>query len=448
MLLGVIFAVLALATAGLLVLPLLRRPAEGPERAEFDLQVYREQLAELERDRERGVLPADQAEAARTEIHRRILAAEEGEGRTAPRSRLQWQLVALLAIGVPLASGLIYWRLGTPDMPGKPFASRQADPSFQMAKLADQLAEWLKGQPDGEGYRRLGQAYMSLHRYADAADAFHKAQSLGVVDGPMLSSWGEALVLSQGGMVVPEARRILTLAYSMDKTSAPARFYLGLAQMQIGNFQKAVAIWRDLEKDSGPDAPWLETLKARVAEAGKQGNFDPATIPPEPPAPPSASGGNDAAAAIMNQSPDQQAATIRTMVEGLAARLKDHPDDYDGWMRLSRSYRVLGDVEKGKDAAQHAIKLQPKSAEARLALAQLQLGNATEDHLPADFVATLREVLKLEPDNVTALYYVGAAEEAAGHKEEARKLFEKVLATMPPDQPERADIQARIAALK
>jgi cytochrome c-type biogenesis protein CcmH len=446
MVLGVIFAVLALATAGILTLPLWRRPAAGPARAQFDLRVYRQQLTELERDQERGVLPADQAESARTEIHRRILAAEEGEGSAASQSRLQLPLILLLVIGIPAASGLIYWRLGAPDMPGKPFAARQSDPAFQMATMVDQLAAYLKTQPDGEGYRRLGQAYMSLRRYGDAANAFHQAQSLGVVDGPMLSSWGEALVLSQGGMVVPEARKILLLAYSMDRQSAPARFYLGMAQMQIGNFQKAVAIWRDLEKDSGPDAPWLETLKARIAEAGQQGKFDPASIAPEPPAPPSAN--DSAAAAIANQAPDQQAATIRSMVEGLAARLKDNPNDYDGWMRLARSYRVLGEVEKGKDAARQAIKLQPKAAEPRLALAQLQLGNAPEDKLPADFVATLRDVLTLEPDNITALYYIGAAEEAAGHKAEARKLFEKVLASMPPDQPERAELKMRLEALK
>ena len=444
-LLVAVFAALALATAGFLTLPLWRRPIAPPARAEFDLQVYRQQLAELERDQERGVLPADLAGAARTEIHRRILAAGEGEGAAAPKSRLQLPLILLLCVGVPLGAGLIYWRLGTPGLPGQPFAARQSDPAFQMAKMADQLAEWLKTQPDGEGYRRLGQAYMSLSRYADAAGAFRQAQGLGVADARMLSAWGEALVLCQGGMVVPEARRILLLALSMDRESPSARFYLGLAEMQIGDFRKAVAVWRDLEKDSGEGAPWLGTLRARIAEAAREGGFDPASVPPEAPSLPSADG---AAAAIARQAPDQQAATIRSMVAGLAARLKDNPDDYDGWMRLARSYRVLGEAEKGKDAALHAVKLRPKAAEALLALAQLQLGDAGEDKLPADFVATLRQVLELQPDNVTALYYVGAAEEAAGRDKEARALFERLLSRMPPDQPERADIQARIDSLK
>jgi cytochrome c-type biogenesis protein CcmH len=136
------------------------------------------------------------------------------------------------------------------------------------------------------------------------------------------------------------------------------------------------------------------------------------------------------------------------MVEGLAAKLKDKPDDFDGWMRLALSYKVLGEPDKAKDAANHAIKLKPKAIEPRLALAQIQLGDATEDHLPADFLATLRQVLAMDPENTTALYYLGAAEASAGHAAEARQYWQKLLAKMPADQPERADLEKRIGALK
>jgi cytochrome c-type biogenesis protein CcmH len=155
-----------------------------------------------------------------------------------------------------------------------------------------------------------------------------------------------------------------------------------------------------------------------------------------------------AADAIAGMAPDQRDATIRSMVAGLAARLKDKPEDFDGWMRLSRSYTVLGERDKGIDAARHAMKLQPKAVEPKLALAQLQLGDASEDKLPADFLATLHDVLAIDPDNTAALYYIGAAEAAAGHTAEARKDWQKVVAKMPADQPERADLQKRLDALK
>lgn len=450
MMLWVIFAVLALATAALLVTPLLRRTRDPLARSAFDLQVYRQQLAELERDQERGVLPPDQAEAARTEIHRRILAAEEQDGAVVPKSRLRVPLAVLLGLGVPLVAGLIYADLGSPKLPGRPFAARQADPAFKMATLLDQLAARLQAQPDGEGYRRLGQGYMSLQRYQEAADAFKQAQALGIEDPEMSAAWGESVTLGQGGMVVPEARQLFLQALSEDPQNPSARFYIGLGYAEIGEYKKAVAIWRDLENDSAEDAPWLATLRQHIAQAAKKGGFDEASVEPAAPEIPAGAGAKSGgqAAAIANLPPEQRAATIRSMVDGLAAKLKDKPDDFDGWMRLALSYKVLGEPDKAKDAANHAIKLKPKAVEPRLALAQIQLGDAPEDHLPGDFLATLHQVLTIDPDNTTALYYLGAAEASGGHASEARKYWQKLLAKMPANQPERADLQKRFDALK
>ena len=445
MMLWGIFGFLSLATAALLVLPLLRRGLDPLARSVFDLEIYREQLAELERDQERGVLPADQAEAARTEIHRRILAAEDGQGGAAAPHRRPLALILVLGLGVPLVAGLIYSRIGAPDLPGQPFASRQADPAFRMTAITEALAARLADRPDGEGFRRLGQAYMALQRYSEAASAFQHADRMGATDNAAISAWGEALVMTQNGMVAPEARRLFLRALTGDHDNPQARFYLGLGEAQIGDFKKAVAIWKDLEQASGQDAPWLPALRQHIAEAGKQGGFDPATIPAAAPEIPS--GQNGASAAIADMAPDQRDATIRSMVAGLAARLKDKPDDFDGWMRLARSYTVLGERDKGMDAARHAIKLQPKAVEPRLALAQLQLGDASEDKPPADFLATLHEVLAIDPDNSTALYYQGVAEANSGHNAEARKDWQKVLARIPAEQPEHAALQKRIDAL-
>jgi cytochrome c-type biogenesis protein CcmH len=354
-------------------------------------------------------------------------------------------LALVLGIGMPLIAGGLYITLGSPALPGRPFASRQSDPMFQMTALTDNLAARLAQEPNGEGFRRLGQAYMALQRYVDAVAAFEHADRMGAADSAALSAWGEALVMSQEGMVVPAARRLFLRALKDDHDNPQARFYLGLAEAQIGDYTKAVAIWKDLEASSGADAPWMEALRQHIAEASKQGSFDPATVKAAPPEAPAEE--NGAAAAIANMAPDQRDATIRSMVAGLAARLKDKPDDFDGWMRLARSYTVLHERDKGIDAARHAIKLQPKTVEPRLALAQLQLGDAPEDKLPADFLTTLHEVLAIDPDNTAALYYVGAAEAAAGHSAEAKRDWQKVIAKMPADQPERADLQKRMDSL-
>jgi len=453
MTLWLIFAVLTLAVLALLLWPLLRRPAVAVPRFDFDLQVYRQQLAELDRDQERGLLAADQVDAARLEIHRRMLAAEAEApvvGRAFPRHLI---LAGCLAIALPIFALGLYGLLGAPGLPGRPFASRQSDPAFKMAGLIEQLAAKLAAAPDGEGYRRLAAAYLSQQRFDDAVAAYARAESLGARDSATLAGHGEALVLASGGMVVPDARRLFLSALQQDSDNPQARFYLGLAETQIGDFRKAVAIWRDLEAGSAADAPWLAGLRQQIADAGQQGGFDPATVPAQPIAQPTAQPATKAnerdqtAAAIKAQSPEEQAKTIHSMVDGLAARLEKQPDDFDGWMRLALSYKVLGEKDKGLAAARHAIALKPAAVEPRLALAQLQLGEADDKALPADFLATLREVLAIDPANSTALYYLGTAAAVRGDKAEARRFWEKLLSVIPQDQPERAEIASRLASL-
>jgi cytochrome c-type biogenesis protein CcmH len=445
MMLWAIFAALTLVVLAALLLPLLRRAPQAATRMDYDLLVYRQQLSELDRDQERGVLGADQAEAARTEIHRHMLAAEDAEP-APPRARRarRWAPAAILAAGLPLTALSLYIFLGSPALPGRPFAARQSDPAFQMSMMADKLAARLKAAPDGQGYRRLADAYMMLQRYDDAGRAYQKAQDFGVTDATMLSSHGEALVMQNDGMVVPEARHLFQQSLAADGQDPLSRYYLALAEAQIGNFKKAVAIWRDLEKDSKPDAPWLGALRDHITDAAKQGDFDAAGIAP---APPSVAPSGDRAAAIAAQSPADQAQMIRGMVEGLAARLKQQPDDFDGWMRLALSYKVLGEPAKAMDAAHHAITLRPQAVEPHLALAQIQLGAADEDNLPADFLATMKDVLAIDASNPTALYYLGVAATKQGNNAEARRLWEKLLAGLAPDTPERAEITQRLAAL-
>ena len=126
------------------------------------------------------------------------------------------------------------------------------------------------------------------------------------------------------------------------------------------------------------------------------------------------------------------------------AVLQAEPDNADAWHLLGNAVFQLGDAPLAVQLVGKATALVVNNPVYLLSLGMVQRG-------AGDLAASLgayAAVLTLEPDNITALYYVGAAEESAGHKAEARKLFTALLAKMPPDQPERADIQARIDALK
>ncbi|HLN23511.1 MAG TPA: tetratricopeptide repeat protein, partial [Patescibacteria group bacterium] len=348
-------------------------------------------------------------------------------------------------VGVPGGALLFYAGLGAPGLPGQPYAERQNSQEFKMLTAIEKLAAELQQRPDPKGFTALGGAYRTLHRYEDASDAYRHAVQLGATDTETLAALGETDVMANGGGVVPEARQAFLQVLKANPGDPRARFYLGLAKAQIGKPAEALAIWRDLEKDSPADAPWLAMLKDHIAETAKQAKIDPATVTPQAPSTEGVAAAAPAAEA--SQPAEGQDAMIRSMVAGLAAKMEKSPGDFDGWMRLARAYRVLGQLDKATDAAHHAIDLKPQDADAKLALADVQLAAAPNDQLPADFIATIREVLAIDPVNGDALYYMGAAEAQAGHTAQARDLWTKLLAQMPADASERADIVRQIDTL-
>lgn len=469
MTLWIVFVAVLAVVLLLLLVPLLRRQVQAPSRVAYDIVVYRDQLAEVEKDVERGLLSAEQAEAARTEILRRMLAAEDaeiespsGDYRLAAGRRLRLGAALVILIGLPVGSFGVYAVLGTPWLPGQPYASRQADPDLKMTQLADNLAAQLKVKPEADGFATLAETYFALRRYPEAAEAFRRALSMGLIDAQMLASLGEAITLQNNGEVIEDARRAFQQAMTLDNADPRARFYLGLAKAQAGRFAEAVSIWRDLEKDSPSDAPWLPMLKEHIATYARQGGFDPASIKPVPPAPEGtktadganphtgAAGGlpeSKQAAAVMAQAPEDRAKTIKGMVEGLAARLQQNPDDVEGWQRLARSYQALNDLGHAREAAERAVKLRPKAVEPKLTLAEIQLAAAKTNRLPADFVETMRAVMAIEPNNDRAMYYVGAAEAQDGHPDQARKIWSRLLEILPPDSPHRPELVKQLAEL-
>ena len=123
-----LFGLTALALAMLLAPLFLRR--SGPASREiYNLAVYRDQLAEVERDVARGVLAPEHAEAARAEIARRILALKPAEAGADPNPAGPMGSRAALTVAIlllPVAAMMLYWRLGSPSLPDRPFAARTA----------------------------------------------------------------------------------------------------------------------------------------------------------------------------------------------------------------------------------------------------------------------------------------------------------------------------------
>ncbi|MGH6962051.1 MAG: c-type cytochrome biogenesis protein CcmI, partial [Dongiaceae bacterium] len=434
-------------------------------RASFDLAVYRDQLAELERDLARGVLTPDQAAAARLEIERRMLAAADAEGTAMkpPKSSAMSRWPGwFVAAGVPLAALLLYLQLGQPDLPLQPQAQRPAtadgdvpedhsDP--ELTALATQLAERLAADPsDAKGWQLLGRTYNVLRRFADSAAAYAQAIERGAADPAVYSAYGEALTMAANGEVTALARRAFEDALLTDPEETRARYYIALAQAQAGRLKEALDLWVKLEADAPADAPWLPGVTARVEQTAKLLELDAATLPGRrvPVAASAGPTGEDMAAAA-DLSPEERQAFIRGMVDRLAARLVQQPNDVEGWTRLAASYSVLGDPRKSRDAWQRAAALAPDRVDIQQSYAEAMLGVHLMERgagpFPPGFSEIVARIRALDPQSGFGLFYGGALAEAAGDKPAARSLWQQLLARLPEASPEQTELKRRLDAL-
>lgn len=350
MLLWIAFSLMT-GAAILAVLWPLRTGAAAPaaSTAEADLAVYRDQLAEIERDRAAGLIAPAEGEAARTEVARRILRAtaeraSEGEASGEGRRRRVVAVVALL--GVPLLAGGLYLSLGSPLYPPQPLAQRleaQPNPS-DIAILIRKVESHLEANPnDGRGYEVVAPIYARIGRLDDAARAWANAIRLLGPSAQRETGLGEALTAQAGGVVTAEAKAAFEAALAADPQDPKAQYFLGLAAEQDGQKEQAAARWSALVAQSPPDAPWLGLLREALARVGAP---VPAAAGPGP-------GAADVAAAE-SLTPEQREAMVRGMVERLEARLAQQGDDIEGWLRLMRAWTVLGQQDKAKTAAGQA----------------------------------------------------------------------------------------------
>jgi len=419
---GMLSAGVALAVAA----PLLRAGVRigRARRASYDLAVFRDQLAELDRDRDAGRLNEKEALAAKAEIERRMLRAVDARTDADLADRKdQADPPARVGAAFPLAVGLvvagaavaIYVNTGDPGLRDAPLAGRtdlasagaaggpgQGAPGVDGQAMIQNLKDRLARNPnDVAGWITLARTYSATGQHMEAVAAFEKAISAAGPQPPaeLISDYGEAQVLEAFGTVSPRAVETFRQALARDPGDIKSRFYIGMSRAQTGDFRGAIALWRGLTADAPPDAPWLEAVRERISEAAMKGGVMPMSVEPErfgggaTAATPGAGGVSGAIAgdarptreqveSVQQMAPEDRMAFIRTMVDGLAEKMQANPDDIDGWVRLGRAYKVLGETEKSKQAL----------GEAKSRLEDLLAAAAENSPTRPAVEATLREV--------------------------------------------------------
>lgn len=336
----VLIAVMTGAAVLAVLWPLSWRGRDGG--AANDVAVYKDQLEEIERDQSFGLIGPSEAEAARIEVSRRLIAAADaaakGDAPAPSGSQRRRRVVAASAlVAMPIGALGLYLALGSPDLPGQPLAARVAQAhggSASIEQMFAQIEHHLEENPDdGRGWEVVAPIYMRLGRYDDAVKARRNAVRLLGETAERESGLGEALVGRENGVVTGEAKAAFDDALRLDSTDVTARFYSGLAAEQDGRKDEAVRIWRALANDAPQDAPWLAPVQRALARLDPSATSAPSA--PEGPTP-------------------QQNEMIQGMVARLAARLQQDGSDVDGWIRLVRSYTILQEADKARAAAADA----------------------------------------------------------------------------------------------
>ena len=373
-------AALSALVVALLLRPLLRRQVDQPSSAAYDLQVYKDQLAEVASELERGNLTAAEAQAAQAEIERRLLRAAEAEKRqqSARAGQPARVLAMVLTAFLPLGTlGLYLYSLGSPGMPSMPFAERAAErqQSDERDRLIAELAARMQEDPsDPRGWEILARNYAVIGRYLQAAEAYREAIARGFDRADLRASRAEALIAANDGVVTPEARREVEAALQQNPAEPLAIYYVGVMYEQVGELRQAVETWARLLRDLPPDIAGRGQVMARLTEAARRaglepGDFDtasrlaPAGVPPLGPTaggqlqgqPGSQPGPTrEQMEAAQEMSPEERQAMVQGMVEGLASRLEETPEDLEGWLRLARAYAVLGRRDDAVSALERA----------------------------------------------------------------------------------------------
>ncbi len=349
-----VFACVSALVLAALVYPLVRRGREAVPPAEHDIAVYRDQLAELERDAASGhISPAD-AEAARNEISRRMLtaraAAPVADNESAGRRRAVAAMALVLVPGIAAAA---YALNGRPGMPAVPLAERldRAVEQGDFPAMVARVEQHLQANPnDANGWAVLGPAYRRLGRNADAAAAFTQLIRLNGPNADVFADLGEAMVAANDGLVSAEARAALDEALKLNPKQPKARFYRTLADEQTGDRAKALAGWKALLAETPAEASWKGAVEDRIAA------LEGPAQAPQAQAPSTAGQGGAAvgaapalpagAEAIQQLPAGEQQAMIRGMVDRLDERLKADGSDLEGWLRLARARAVLGERDR------------------------------------------------------------------------------------------------------
>ena len=437
-----IAAILTLLIVAWMVRPLLKKPTgNGVSSEKLNAAIHRDQLHALETDLARGVISKQDFETTREELQLRLL--DDTESFEAPAASgftgfwTQKRTATAIGVSLPVLALGLYLQLGTPAAIDRVATAGSANPhggDEQVKQMVDALVIKLKNNPDNPaGWAMLARSYKAMGRFEEAQQAFEKAGTFVSGNPDLLVDQAELVGILAGNNLTGKPQQMIDAALRMNPEHPMGLMMAGVASYQSGDYPGAVTRWEKLLSLIPPGSQDAEQVQANIADARAKAGMPAGESKLLPPVP------ADAAAGM---TPEK----INQMVDRLAARLKDNPEDLAGWARLARAYRVQGRLDEAANAYAKTGKLLDSDPDLLTQYADtLAMRASNLQGKPAELI---NKALAIAPKHPMALMMAGQAAYQAGKYAVAIGHWQTALTVLPANSPDIAPITAEIADAK
>lgn len=429
-----ISALLTLVVVAWLVRPLLRKPTgHGVSSDKLNAAIHRDQLHALEADLARGVINQQDFETTRDELQLRLLDDTESfEASPKHKKAGFWtakRTSVAVGLSLPVLALGLYLQLGTPEAINPIAAANRND--HQMQEMVDSLAARLKANPnDPKGWAMLARSYKAMGRFEEAQQAFERAGDIVKTDPDLLVDHAELIAILAGNQLQGKPQQMIEEALRLNPEHPMGLMMSGLTAYQNADYQSAVTRWEKLLDMLPPDSPDAQQMQANIDDARAKGGLAASESNKLPPIPAGAGAG---------MTPDN----VNDMVDRLAARLKDNPDDLAGWARLARAYKVQNRLDEAIAAYAKTGKLLDSDPDLLTQYADaLATRNKSLQGQPDELV---KKALAIAPKHPMALMMAGQASYQSGNYAAAIGHWKTVLSVLPVNSPDTELIKAEIA---
>jgi cytochrome c-type biogenesis protein CcmH len=433
-----IAALLTLLVLAWFVRPLLQKPrGTGVSSDKLNASIYRDQLLALEKDLARGVINQHDFEVTRDELQLRMLDDTENTDvvLTTNTGFLTSKRTAVaISLSLPVFAIGMYILLGEPSAMSLVTQQARSAPADnqQMRQMIDALAAKLKANPDNpQGWAMLARSYKAVGQLQDAQQAFERAGAFVNGNPDLLVEYAELLGIQAGNKLDGRPEKMIQEALKLNPEHPMGLMLSGVALYQRSDFPGALAQWEKLLSMLPPGSEDAQQIQANIDDVRGKAGLPVASqsnaLPPVP------------AGAAAAMTPEK----INEMVDRLAAKLKDNPNDLQGWARLALAYKVQGRLDESAAAYAKTGKLMDTDPDLMTQYADLLATKAKSmQGKPSELV---NKALTLAPKNPMALMMAGQAAYQAGKFDVAVKHWQTALSVLPPGSPDIEPLKSEIA---